>query len=62
MPEYNIGAVAFMTNTEHTGTSAVAAYDDIKLGYKTEDKKTEGGALWEQNLSGQIISAQATYS
>lgn len=33
-PEYNIGAVAFMTNTEHTGTSADAMYDDIKLGYK----------------------------
>ena len=49
MPEYNIGAVAFMTNTEHTGTSAEAMYDDIRLGYKTEDKKsedkkTEGGA------------------
>ena len=33
-PEYNIGAVAFMTNAEHTGTSADAMYDDIKLGYK----------------------------
>ena len=33
-PEYNIGAVAFMTNTEHTGTSADAMYDDIDLGYK----------------------------
>jgi len=33
-PEYNIGAVAFMTNTEHTGTSADAMYDEIKLGYK----------------------------
>lgn len=33
-PEYDIGAVAFMTNTEHTGTSADAMYDDIKLGYK----------------------------
>jgi len=33
-PEHNIGAVAFMTNTEHTGTSADAMYDEIKLGYK----------------------------
>jgi hypothetical protein len=33
-PEYDIGAVAFMTNTEHTGTSADAMYDEIKLGYK----------------------------
>jgi hypothetical protein len=35
-PEYDIGAVAFMTNTEHTGTSADAMYDDITLGYKEE--------------------------
>jgi len=33
-PEYNIGAVAFMTNSEHTGSSADAVYDDIKLGYR----------------------------
>lgn len=32
--EYDIGAVAFMTNTEHTLTSADAMYDEIKLGYK----------------------------
>lgn len=32
--EYDIGAVAFMTNTEHTGTSADAMYDEINLGYK----------------------------
>ncbi len=33
-PEYDIGAVAFMTNAEHTGTSADAMYDEINLGYK----------------------------
>ncbi len=33
-PEYDVGAVAFMTNTEHTLTSAEAMYDEIKLGYK----------------------------
>lgn len=33
-PEYDIGAVAFMTNTEHTGSSADATYDEINLGYK----------------------------
>ncbi|MBI4974869.1 MAG: DUF3047 domain-containing protein [Candidatus Omnitrophica bacterium] len=33
-PEYDIGAVAFMTNTEHTGTSADAMYDEIELGHK----------------------------
>lgn len=33
-PEYDIGAIAFMTNTEHTGTTADAMYDDIKIGYR----------------------------
>lgn len=33
-PERDIGAVAFMTNTEHTNTSADAMYDEIELGYK----------------------------
>ena len=32
-PEYNIGAVAFMTNAEHTSSSADAVYNEIKLGY-----------------------------
>ena len=32
-PEYDIGAIAFMTNAEHTGTSADAMYDEIKIGY-----------------------------
>ena len=35
-PEYNVGAIAFMTNTEHTGTSADAMYDDIEVGYNAE--------------------------
>ena len=35
-PEYNIGAIAFMTNTEHTGTSASASYADIEVGYINE--------------------------
>jgi hypothetical protein len=38
-PEYNIGAIAFMTNAENTGTSADAMYDEIKVGYM------EGGKL-----------------
>ena len=33
-PEHNIGAIAFMTNAEHTNTSADAMYDEIELGYK----------------------------
>jgi hypothetical protein len=41
-PEYNVGAIAFMTNTEHTGTSAEAAYDDIVIGYKEEIGANEG--------------------
>jgi hypothetical protein len=32
-PEYNVGAIAFMTNTEHTGTAAEAMYDEIEVGY-----------------------------
>lgn len=43
-PEYNIGAIAFMTNTEHTGTSADAMYGDIAIGYREDpDVKKEGG-------------------
>jgi hypothetical protein len=42
-PERDIGAVSFMTNAEHTGTSAEALYDDIKLGYKKA--KAQGGRL-----------------
>jgi hypothetical protein len=38
LPEYDIGAVAFMTNAEHTGTTADAMYDDIKLGYKGDGR------------------------
>ena len=33
-PEHDIGAVAIMTNAEHTKTSAEASYDEIELGYK----------------------------
>lgn len=36
-PDYDIGAIAFMTNTEHTASNAAAMYDEIRLGYK-EDK------------------------
>jgi hypothetical protein len=49
MPEHDIGAVAFMTNTEHTGTDAVAMYDDIRLGYKEDG--TKGGELIEKHIS-----------
>lgn len=42
-PDYNVGAVAFMTNTEHTGSSAEAMYDDIELGYKEDDMSPTGG-------------------
>jgi len=38
-PEYDIGAVAFMTNAEHTATSADAMYDEIRLLYKEEPAK-----------------------
>jgi hypothetical protein len=48
MPEYNIGAVAFMTNTEHTGTSAEAMYDEIVVGYK--DVNVKGGDHFEDKV------------
>ena len=35
-PERDVGAIAFMTNTEHTGTSAKALYDEISVGYKKD--------------------------
>jgi len=35
-PEHNIGAIAFMTNTEHTETCADAMYDEIEVGYSEE--------------------------
>ena len=38
-PEHDIGAIAFMTNTEHTATSADAMYDDIRLGYMEDNSK-----------------------
>jgi len=45
-PEHDIGAVAFMTNAEHTESGADAMYDDIKLGYKEDATKEEkGGGL-----------------
>jgi hypothetical protein len=50
-PEKNVGAVAFMTNAEHTGTSAVSMYDDIRLGYKEDGMKNgqyQGGKELEK--------------
>lgn len=41
-PERAIGAVAFMSNAEHTLSSAGALFDDIKLGYK-DDSAGKGG-------------------
>jgi len=43
-PEHNVGAIAFMTNTEHTGTNAEAVYDDISIGYKAQVAANEGGS------------------
>lgn len=48
-PEHDIGAVAFMTNAEHTGTDAVSMYDEIKLGYK-EDGVRGGDELSEDRI------------
>lgn len=43
-PDHNIGAVAFMTNTEHTGSRAAAMYDEIEVGYKEDSIKGGGRA------------------
>ena len=40
-PDHNIGAIAMMTNTEHTLTSADAKYADIEIGYKNGGGKHE---------------------
>lgn len=47
-PKLTVGAIAFMTDTDSNETTAEAAYDDIKVGYKKpgeeaviEDKKEE---------------------
>ena len=47
-PEYNIGAIAFMTNTEHTGTAAEAMYGNIKIGYR--DSSAKGGEGIENKI------------
>lgn len=36
-PEYNVGAIAFLTNSDHTASQASALYDDIRLGYIKND-------------------------
>ena len=41
-PRYDIGAIAIMTDSDSTGSSAEAAFDDIKIGYK-KDKGGEPG-------------------
>lgn len=33
-PDHDMGAFSFMTNTEHTGSTASAMYDEIRIGYK----------------------------
>lgn len=35
-PSYNIGAIAFMTDSDSTKTEAGSLYDDIKISYKGE--------------------------
>lgn len=44
-PRYDIGAVAFMTNAEHTQSTADADYDEIRLGYSEDNEVAkEGGS------------------
>lgn len=35
-PRYDIGAIAFMTDADSTGSTAEAFYDEIKIGYKKD--------------------------
>ncbi len=36
-PKSNIGAIAFMTDADSTGTNAEGFFDDIKIGYKDKE-------------------------
>lgn len=42
-PGRPVGAIAFMTNAEHTGTSADALYDEIRIGYAEDGPAKTGG-------------------
>ncbi|MFH1995836.1 MAG: DUF3047 domain-containing protein [Candidatus Omnitrophota bacterium] len=42
-PRRDIGAIAFMTDADTTGTVADALYADIKLGYEDGETPAEGG-------------------
>ena len=42
-PEHDIGAIAFMTNAEHTLTSADSMYDEIRIGYREAGPSGQGG-------------------
>ena len=37
-PKYDVGAIAFMTDADSTGTFAEAFYDEIKIGYREEEE------------------------
>jgi len=37
-PRYNVGAIAFMTDADSTKSMAEAFYDEIKIGYKKEER------------------------
>ena len=40
-PKLNIGAIAFMTDADSTGSTAESFFDDIKIGYQTTPQRTE---------------------
>lgn len=42
-PNHDAGAVAFMTNAEHTQSAADADYDEIRLGFSEDGVTKEGG-------------------
>lgn len=40
-PKMQIGAIAFMTDADSTGTTAESFYDEIKIGYRVDKARTE---------------------
>jgi hypothetical protein len=37
-PRRNVGAIAFMTDADSAGTEAAAVYDEIKIGYRDDER------------------------
>ena len=40
-PKLNIGAIAFMTDADSTGSTAESFYDEIKIGYQMDEGESK---------------------